>query len=506
VDEFVDPRRSGISPLQTVLGALSVEQLRSLLLGLAAGHPELAQEIVGQATLLRMPGDEGPQGSDAEPVQQLSRAELLSIRRQVSGALRSLERMRPSEAYWHIDEVVSQVRQVLAQAEERVERCDGNHALLILEAITDEYVQGWTNLDDSDGYASGFFAELGQAWLDAGLVAELPPEQRRQWADKLTAWQGSVGDYGVEDAFDAAQVALLRGWDEPSLQKVLQGAQVPIGSWEEEPSWQTSELTAARLKALERQGRLQEYLNLARAAGKQEAYVTMLARVGRTEEAAEIGMAQLTTAAEALSLAEALLEQGDLNAAVRVAEHGLTLGEYKGRLAIWLRDLAWDAGLGEVALRAAVIGFHASPSLEAYLAIQKMSADRWPEFQGALLAHLRRAHTPTSAQVDVFLHEGLLDDAIAAVDKRGWYDDINRVMDAVLEHRPEWVIQAAQKQVDRIVEPGRAKYYHHAVNWLERARDAYEIAGRQADWQAYLRDLRERHGRKYKLMGMIKGL
>jgi len=51
----------------------------------------------------------------------------------------------------------------------------------------------------------------------------------------------------------------------------------------------------------------------------------------------------------------------------------------------------------------------------------------------------------------------------------------------------------------------KAKYYHHAVDWLARARAAYQAAGREAEWQAYLGEIRTRHGRKYKLMGMLKG-
>jgi uncharacterized Zn finger protein len=75
----------------------------------------------------------------------------------------------------------------------------------------------------------------------------------------------------------------------------------------------------------------------------------------------------------------------------------------------------------------------------------------------------------------------------------------------VVEHRPEWVIQAARRQVERIIEPGKARYYHHAVAWLGRARAGYRAAGRESDWQAYLSQIRARHGRKYKLMGMLEG-
>jgi uncharacterized Zn finger protein len=78
-------------------------------------------------------------------------------------------------------------------------------------------------------------------------------------------------------------------------------------------------------------------------------------------------------------------------------------------------------------------------------------------------------------------------------------------MDAVLEHRPDWVIQASRQQAERIIEAGQSKYYDHAVDWLGRARAAYQAAGRETEWQAYLREIRTRHGRKYKLMGMLEG-
>ena len=496
----------GQTPLDKALSALDSGQLRELLLRLAAQHPHLVAEIVNQTALPGSSSQAGPAADVSKPTQPLSEAELRAVRREVTSTLRSLSHMRPSQAYWHVGGVVDGVRQLLTRAEELVERSDGNNALLVLEALTDEYVEGWVNLDDSDGYAGEFFSELGAAWLDAALVADLTAEQRQQWADKLSAWQAEIGDYGIDDVFDAAQTALLHGWDHPPLQRVLKDEEAALGSWEEEPPWYSKELTAARLKALDRQARYQEYLNLSRAAGQIEVYVTMLARVGRASEAVELGLRHLVTSDQALALAKTLFEQDDLNAAVQVAEHGLTLDGDKGRLATWLRDLAADAGLDELALDSALIGFRARSSLEAYLRIQEMSGDRWPDFQRALLAHLRQERPYGAAPVDIFLHEELWDDAIGAVDRAGGYSDIERVMDAVLEYRPEWVIQMALKQAERIIEPGQAKYYHHAVNWLERTRDAYAVAEREAEWEAYMRDLRDRHGRKYKLMGMIQGL
>jgi uncharacterized Zn finger protein len=491
--------------LDGLLAELDREQLQGLLMHLATRDPSVADEIEGQVALLQSapPGPESPQATMPSP--RRTAVDPQPVRRQVSAILHSLDRMRPSEAYWHVGSVVDEVRQLLDQVQGFIEAGDGNNALVLLEAITDEYVRGWVYLDDSDGDAGGFFGELGTAWTEAGLVADLSPAEREQWAQKLTQWQGEVGDYGIDDVFDPAQASILHGWDYPPLQRVLRGEITRLGAWEGEAPWYADELAVARLKVLERQERYQEYLHLAEAEGQLHLYVIMLARMGRVQEAVDEGLRYLDEPAQFLSLARALREREELAAALRVAEHGLTLDGPKGELAAWLSDLADSMGEPERALNAATVAFRGSPSMAAYLRVQELAGERWSEFREELLAHLRQVSFYSLAQVDVFLHEGLLDDAIHAVEKGASYDFIERVMDAVVEHRPEWVIQAARQQAERIMDAGKAKYYHHAVGWLEKARAAYRAAGREADWQAYLGEIRTRHGRKYKLMGMLEG-
>jgi uncharacterized Zn finger protein len=405
-----------------------------------------------------------------------------------------------------VSSVIDQVRQLLGQVQDFIEAGDGRDAFLLLEAITDEYVENWIYLDDSDGFAWEFFGELGEAWTEAGLTAyDLTAEERERWAQTLTRWQADLDDYGIDEVFDAAQAAILQGWDDPSLQRAMQGEVARVGGGGNEVRWYADELTAARLRVLERQERYQAYLNLARAEGKMAPYVLMLARLGRVEEAANEGLQLLNEPSQFLALAKVLREQQELAAALRVAERGLRAEGDKGALAAWLCDLAEGMGESELALEAATVAFHAMPSMIAYQRVQELAGERWSGMREDLLAHLRRSsYAGSQAQVDVFLHEGLLDDAIASVENSAGYDLLERVMDAVVEHRPAWVIENAREQAERIIEPGQSKYYHHAVNWLDRVRKAYLAAGREADWQAYLAEIRDRHGRKYKLMGLLE--
>ncbi|MGI8915940.1 MAG: SWIM zinc finger domain-containing protein, partial [Chloroflexota bacterium] len=109
-------------------------------------------------------------------------------------------------------------------------------------------------------------------------------------------------------------------------------------------------------------------------------------------------------------------------------------------------------------------------------------------------------------QVDIFLHEGLLDDAIAAVDQGATHELVERVVDAVLATHPDWAIQMSRRQAEAIMNAAKAQYYVAAAGWLRRMRTAYQATGREADWQSYLQTLLEHHRRKRNLMPLLTAL
>jgi uncharacterized Zn finger protein len=233
----------------------------------------------------------------------------------------------------------------------------------------------------------------------------------------------------------------------------------------------------------------------------------MLALLGRAEEAVEYGLKRLVAPEEALAVAEALRAQGELEAALRVGEHGLSLEGRKSRLASWVRDLAEGTGHPGLALEAAVVAFRADPDLASYRRVRDLAGERWPEHRERLLDHLRQniPYFP-SGPVDVFLHEGLIQDAITAVEESPIDALIALVADAAIESHPEWVIDTCRKWAEEIMDQGRSKYYAEAIDWLAKVRDAHLAAAREEEWQVYLDVLIDRHQRKYKLRPMLENL
>jgi uncharacterized Zn finger protein len=521
--------------LDELLAELDRAQLQALLVGLAERNPELADAIERQAALLRL-ASAAPQARHAGGSVRRSPIDQESIRRQVRIIMQSAERDEDDYYDYYDDEgdpgedIATQTRELVSQAERFTAGGDARSALAILEAITDEYLNGYRALYDDyeerygeyEGAASEFFSELADAWAEAVLSADLNPDERRAWAKKLAGWRDEAADVGGDGAFDMAATAAEQGWDFPALQRVLAGEITVQGAWEGDSPDYADELALVRLRILERQGRHQEYLYLAEAEGQLDRYVLMLAKLGRTQEAVDEGLKYLTTPNEAQQVAQVLRERGELESALRIAEHGLALPaperqfaayginpeQDKGPLAAWTADLAASMGESERALRAAQIAFRAAPSLSAFLRAVELAGERAEAVKADLLKHLRQTNVYASdAKIDIFLHEGRLDDAIAVVSDKQYYGlGLTRVMDAALATRSDWVIKAASAQAERIMDAGDAQHYDAAVDWLRRARDAFRAAGHTEDWRGYFQSIRTKHGRKYKLMGLLERL
>jgi uncharacterized Zn finger protein len=235
----------------------------------------------------------------------------------------------------------------------------------------------------------------------------------------------------------------------------------------------------------------------------------MLVCLGRTQEAAAYGQKYLGTTEEALALTTALYEHGEREQGLQIAEHGLTLQGYKASLAKWLRDQAVAMGEMTRALTAAEVAFREEISLENYLRVAEIAGEQWPERQATLLELARHTTSfSTQGRVDVFLHEKLLDDAIACLEPYISHTLVAQMVDAALQSQShlEWVMQACQKQAEPIMNGGKAQYYHAAATWLSKAHTAYRALEREKEWQAYLSELLSRHGRKYKLVPMLQAL
>lgn len=503
-------------PLSELLAGLDASRLRDLIEKVAAERPDilpLIEQWLSVMPALKTADATTPQTSGAAVTVSV---DLAAIRRQVQAIAR--------RGVDGIDFYVEQVQQLLNNGHV-------HDALAVLDAITDEVMSSIDNeqpnsyrgdryhgdyYDDEDDAGSEYhslFEEMGALWAEVLLSAELSAEERAEYQEQLSEWDeelAAVEWLGEDEFFALAIGALDYYWDYPPLQRVLQGEITHLGAWEDEDSPAfVDELAIVRLRVLERQGHLPEYLYLAQAEGQTTLYINMLAQMGRSAEAVSEALQFLPDAQGAQIVADTLYARGEVQAALQVAEHGLGLqGMQKHALAVWLCDRAMAAGDQALGLRAGTAAVLEAARLADYLRLQEIAGDSWQAMREGLLGQLRtQKRAPFGADaIDIFLHEGLIDDAIAALGAYASDGKVVQVMQAAKSSRPDWVIQTAQKRAEAIMNAGKAPHYDSAVQWLGRAKEAYLAADRRRQWENYLAQVRETHGRKYKLMGLLKGM
>ncbi len=486
--------------LENLLDRLDFLQTQRLVQELVSDQPELIDLIERHIILITNP-PKSPERQSAKS-QRRTNIDPTPIKRQVKQILR--DAVRELEDGSEDDPVVEYLIDVIQQAEDFTEQGDGNSAIAILTAITATCVQEWDDVDDYGLDNDQVVGLLNDAWTAAILSAELTPQEKTQLQENLEQWQDEW-----DANFEMSLGALRQGWDDPQLQRVLQGEITSQGAWTGEPPDYADDLALIRLQILERQERNEEYLYLAQAEGQTEHYLTMLAGLGRIEEAIAAAKTQMQLREEALALAKTLQEQNALSQALEIAQMGLTLkGHCEYELAIWTSNLAEGLDNLPVALKARIQAFKAHPEFGDYRLAEHLAGENWEEVKAELLANLR-THSgwgTHEVKVEIFLHEDLIDDAIAAVTNIGSYHEalLRRVMKKAVGVRPDWVITHAIRQAGAIMDQGKSEVYGLAVEYLTLARDAYKRAERTSEWSAYRTKMMQTHARKHKLMGMIK--
>ena len=434
----------------------------------------------------------------SQPAQQRNKRKTevskMAYKRQIQSILHSLQGYRMSEAYWMMGGMVDQLNHVRDTAYDFLEAEDAQGALVILTTLLTEVGRSFEQFDDSDGELGGFFSELALPLVEAILSADLSKTERRNLFNELEPVIKELSAYGIDD-LDVILAALNLGWSEEVLDD------------QEDYDYDETILTEAKLNILERQNRVEEYLKLCLEVGEYRRYILKQIELGDFEKAKEVAWKTLTQASDSLVIAKALRDAGHLPDALHLAEKGLDLDGSKHALGAWLGPIEESQGQIDKAIQAYQVAFTSLPSLELYSILKKLSGANWENLRLILMQVLQVSHR-TDVLVDVYLCEEEWDKAISIADKAGeWnYSLIQKVVDAVLPFRPDWVIQASRKQAEGLIAKTQSKYYAIAASWLAKMKQAYLASGRKEEWSSYLDELKNTYSRRPALQAELRKL
>ncbi len=417
-----------------------------------------------------------------------------AYKRQIQSILHSLQGYRMSEAYWMMGGMVDQLNHVRDTAYDFLEADDAHGALVILTTLLTEVSGSFDQFDDSDGELGGFLSELALPLVEAILSTDLSKTERRNLFNELEPVVEELSAYGIDD-LDVILAALNLGWSEEVLDE------------QEDYDYDESILTEAKLNILERQNRVEEFLQLCFEAGEYRRYILKQIEMGNFEKAKQVAWKTITQASDALMVAKALRDAGYLLDALRLAEKGLDLDGNKHELGAWLGPIEETQGQIDKAIKAYQAAFTSLPSLELYSILKKLSGTNWGDLRPVLMQILQ-ASPHTDVLVDVYLSEEEWDKAISIAKKAGeWnYSLIEKVADVVFPFRPDWVIQASRKQAEGLIAKTQSKYYATAARWLAKMKQAYLASGRKEEWLFYLEGLKSTYSRRPALQAELRKL
>jgi tetratricopeptide (TPR) repeat protein len=205
--------------------------------------------------------------------------------------------------------------------------------------------------------------------------------------DSLQSTYDELDEYVESSELDVVFSALRYGWDASPDGDVRADEEENDENEDDgdEGVWMAFyALQQARLNVLERQGRLDEFLQLAQRADAHR-YVLKLLQLGRMDEAISASQ-KLTSASAILDIAQKLRAAGRLEAAINLAERGLEPGgHFIYELANWLAPLEETQGRNDMALVAYRTAYDAQPAINLYRHIKRLSGSDWENLRLALI-------------------------------------------------------------------------------------------------------------------------
>jgi uncharacterized Zn finger protein len=482
--------------LTDLLSGLDKDALIALIMRLVEQDPDLYDRLESSIPVIQISVQSKSGNSKEKRQTQVSEQ---AYRKQVRYIFKQSRYDGNDYDNWDEPAYIEELEEVLETAVKFLDASDAEGALIILRVLLEEITDEYEDMYDESGDLACVLQDIGMPMAEAILSADLNAEAHKELEEAVQSVFNNLDESIEESELEVILAALEHGWDELPDEET---------EWEEydEEYWMTLEqLKQARLNVLTKRGDTEAFLQLAQKSDPQR-YALKLLELGRVDEAVTASQ-ELGTTDAIFIVAQRLRDAGRLDAALALAERGLALKEDRVHaLAAWLAPLEETQGRKEMALEAYRTAFDAQPAIDLYRHIKRLSGVDWSNIRPALVQKAGASYSP-GVLVDILLEEKDWDAAIAIAEKQIWIPQLlEKVADALIPHRPDWVIRIAIKQSNSLIEKTQSNLYPGAARWLLKAKKAYQEKGQVDAWQAYISHLRTTYARRPALQKAIAGL
>jgi len=180
------------------------------------------------------------------------------------------------------------------------------------------------------------------------------------------------------------------------------------------------------------------------------------------------------------------------------------------------------------------------PSRKTFTECQKaaVKVNAWPQVRGGLLAYLETGRLPWEQKdwplqgsgldmpeadrggrfpilnhlIDIAILEERPDQVLRwydqlPKDRLGWHGvDEDAIATAIRTHAPDRAVEIWQTKAERLINQVKPSAYRDAAGYLRKAKEVMIHEKKLTEWDRYLKELRERHIRKQRLIEILDGL
>ncbi|BCW95874.1 MAG: SWIM zinc finger family protein [Fimbriimonadales bacterium] len=505
-----------LEPIETLLHALDAETLRQILLELAQQGGEIAQRIEVLACAPRAtpaPARDAPRFvTDFVPdVINLSIIILGTVGRAIQTLI---EQQQYEQAFQMIRREME--RLILLRHDNWFYDVDHDADYDSVNALGYLLAEVILSLTDSDEPLIDAIVDALNQWRsplgessDAFRVCALALSPRAQLLDEDT-----LLDLGM-DLPTLEHDLTIADDDEDDLEDLIEamdeaGAEFSLGFDI------AHNLVEVRLRLLERQGRVDDYLELARASQMHHCYAIMCALQGEVERAAGVAQKQFKDTWSWFSFARALDALGHTATAVELTHPALRKLTSRRRsdahelermsraaLAEWLAGRAESLGNYTVALEAIQIAVRENPTLRGYQMLQRLAGDQWAQMRRKILQQIP-LRGKASEVAEIYIYEGLYETALEILDQQHALTPPYAMR--LVEHAPEATRQACLHEAQAIIRAKQSNLYPLAAEWLAVVKKSYQVQGDLEAWNALIQQLMTENRRKPALMPLLERL
>ena len=397
-----------------------------------------------------------------------------------------------------------------------------DEALALLTTFLEPFLERWMDFVEQDECSFHYFSqELARGLLEANLT----PVQRESWLKQIPIWQAELDNFG--------------GGELDSVQEILRNSGANLATLVGEDR----QTTFLRLDHLEQCGKLEEALALAEATQSYRQQASLLERLDRLEELEAVVRAYCKSFyGEARQELVERVAQKDKARALRLGtlflrtlwddgeededdgeEEPESISAAPSRLSRVqsFEDHHSQPGLARCVMALAQELEDHPVQMEAHRALVLAEPTRahWEALvalagpQDALLQQLSRASSVPSGTVEILLAHERWADAWHAAQRCYEKDVLEKTADAVAAQLPTEVSEYSRNLIEDAIgdqvsarRGQRGDPYPIVAAWLARLRVAELALGQGVRWNTLLRELRQKHARKYTLMPYLNAL